>query len=1055
MDQTTPLPLAKLTAPRVGEVLSRTRLFKQLDSMAAFPVTWISGPAGAGKTTLAISYLQSKKLTPYWYQIDEGDHDLASFFYHLGLLGQQINPDAEQLPLLTPEYLQGLQTFARNFFRQFFSLLPNNSVFVLDNYQDAGEDNPIDALLPIAAQEIPSTIHVLALSRTTTPDNLTRLITSGHVQALNWQALQFSEDEVCELIKNKFDGSNLSDNDIVRLHSQTQGWAAGLTLYLTQHITNDTFKPFNQSQSQTEIFKYFASELFEQSDDEIRKFLLQTAFLPNINIETAKQITCNSNAHSILNTLVNNNFFTYQLNSSVTAFEYHPLLRDFLSNLAHSELSKKARLHLMKKTADILISDKQLVAGIDLLINANSWDKLPNLIIKNAESLIKQGRYNLIINWVLSLPKPFFDKDPWLQYWLASCYLYINPASSELHFSNSYNIFKKDNNLRGMYLSISGALDAIWFQQENLRSINKWITYFECLYSKSKNNLPNKIEATVLASVLRCYFYEKTEPNYANKIVQRAEHLLKNINDHHLQCQLASGLIFYLFAYGFMPKLSSIQEITHSLIAEYKLEPLSLLLVNINDGFIYFFIGDYSKSINSIQAGLYFSNENGISSLTPWLLAILIYNLLSTGSYDIASGYLKKLREHTTLTQSKLDIAQYHLLIGWHSLLEGDTMYAKEQIKMSLTLMESHGAVYQINKVRYGYSLSLFINGEKSKALIELNNIRDSIKSSPSNIYYYMCDLLSAWISIKSSNTKDAKRYIDQAFKLAKSNGYFGHPFYIPLQMTELYVFALRNKIQSDYVKTAITRNNITQELIPPDLANWPYPIKIYALGRFQLLLNDEEVTFSGKSQKKPLELLKALIAYGGREVRDTRLAETLWPDADGDAALDSLKTNIGRLRKLLKVKESILLNEGKISINPQYCWLDIWAYEHALETSDSSIEHLKNALDYYSDNFLSSEQDAHWILAPRERLRRKFVTGAANLGMQYEQAKNWSAAVECYHNGLSTDHLVEAFYQGLIRCYKKLDQHSEAVRAYQQCCTVFNEQLGIAPAKQTQDLID
>ena len=55
---TQPAMLAKLTTPRVGSTFARKRLFKQLDEFIQHPVTWISAPAGAGKTTILRALLE-------------------------------------------------------------------------------------------------------------------------------------------------------------------------------------------------------------------------------------------------------------------------------------------------------------------------------------------------------------------------------------------------------------------------------------------------------------------------------------------------------------------------------------------------------------------------------------------------------------------------------------------------------------------------------------------------------------------------------------------------------------------------------------------------------------------------------------------------------------------------------------------------------------------------------------------------------------------------------------------------------------------------------------
>jgi len=78
--------LAKLARPVLTRVFPRDRAFDDLDRLRQQPVIWISGPAGCGKTTLASSYIETRRLPCLWYRLDRGDGDSATFFYYLGWL---------------------------------------------------------------------------------------------------------------------------------------------------------------------------------------------------------------------------------------------------------------------------------------------------------------------------------------------------------------------------------------------------------------------------------------------------------------------------------------------------------------------------------------------------------------------------------------------------------------------------------------------------------------------------------------------------------------------------------------------------------------------------------------------------------------------------------------------------------------------------------------------------------------------------------------------------------------------------------------------------------
>ena len=150
-------------------------------------------------------------------------------------------------------------------------------------------------------------------------------------------------------------------------------------------------------------------------------------------------------------------------------------------------------------------------------------------------------------------------------------------------------------------------------------------------------------------------------------------------------------------------------------------------------------------------------------------------------------------------------------------------------------------------------------------------------------------------------------------------------------------VKALEEGIEVDYVRELIRRNRLAPDPANPDLEQWPWPVKVYTLGRFGLLVDDRPVEFGRKVQQKPLALLKALVALGGREVPEAKLTEFLWPEADGDLAHNSFEVALSRLRKLLGTDEALTLKEGRLSLSNRQCWVDVWAFARSLGQAEKA----------------------------------------------------------------------------------------------------------------------
>ena len=242
--------------------------------------------------------------------------------------------------------------------------------------------------------------------------------------------------------------------------------------------------------------------------------------------------------------------------------------------------------------------------------------------------------------------------------------------------------------------------------------------------------------------------------------------------------------------------------------------------------------------------------------------------------------------------------------------------------------------------------------------------------------------------------------------------------------------------------------------------------VSVFTFGRFSLLLNGMPAEFGRKAPRRPLELLKAIVALGGREISTTSLMSALWPDVDGDIAQRSFDTTLHRLRKMVGDSRVLVLKEGKLSLDGRYCWVDVWSFErllgqsHRLLMSDNtgkqvlSVERLtENLINLYHDHFLDKEDLTSWSVSMHERLRSKFIHHLLEVGRYMEKHGYWEQAMHCYRKGIDVDDLVEVFYQRLMFCCLATGCRSEGLSVYRRCCHVLSITLGLQPEPETESL--
>ena len=333
-----PVP-AKVTAPEITGYFPRKRLFRLLDSARKRPVVWVSAPPGSGKTTLVSSYLDVRRLPRLWYQVDERDADVATFFYYMGLAAQKAAPRKRKpMPLLTPEYFPGLPVFTRRFFDELFARLPTPSVVVLDNYQKIPPESTLHDVIRDAAACLPPKVTLLLVSRSAPPPAFAPLSANRLSSVLEWEEMRLTVEET-KGIARRHGRRPFRAEEIRRIGESADGWVAGLVLMLEKAAAGGVVPEGKGTRTPEEIVDYFGGEVFGQADPDTRSFLLASSFLPRMTAEMAERLTGYARAGAILSALCRNNWFTQARGHGDPVYEYHALFREFLLSRAKDRAS--------------------------------------------------------------------------------------------------------------------------------------------------------------------------------------------------------------------------------------------------------------------------------------------------------------------------------------------------------------------------------------------------------------------------------------------------------------------------------------------------------------------------------------------------------------------------------------------------------------------------------------------------------------------------------------------------------------------------------------------
>lgn len=194
-------------------------------------------------------------------------------------------------------------------------------------------------------------------------------------------------------------------------------------------------------------------------------------------------------------------------------------------------------------------------------------------------------------------------------------------------------------------------------------------------------------------------------------------------------------------------------------------------------------------------------------------------------------------------------------------------------------------------------------------------------------------------------------------------------------------------------------------------------------------------------------------------------LMELFWAGYSEKRAQRCLRTSLWRLRRALKLAGkaaspylvSSATHDIRFNCDSDY-WLDVEQFEQGLgkwrgaALTETAVQQIEVTLGLFKGPLLNGYYD-DWVILERERLENLYINSLTQLMHYYKAEQAYEKALTCGQRILRVDQLREEIHREIMHIYAATGQRTLAIRQYDLCATLLEQELSIEPMPETQYL--
>jgi DNA-binding SARP family transcriptional activator len=220
--------------------------------------------------------------------------------------------------------------------------------------------------------------------------------------------------------------------------------------------------------------------------------------------------------------------------------------------------------------------------------------------------------------------------------------------------------------------------------------------------------------------------------------------------------------------------------------------------------------------------------------------------------------------------------------------------------------------------------------------------------------------------------------------------------------------------------------------------------LRLYLLGRFEVVREDVPIPPQAWRRRRPADLLKLVALAPGRTLSRDAAIEALWPEKDPASGANNLHRALYDLRQILGGRW-VDIERGQLRLRPDV-WVDVDAFERALEAGGR--ERWAEAVALFRGDLAPEDPESTWLHARRAALRSRFAECAYPLARAAADEGDASAAIPLLRRLLLADSAEEEAHALLMRLLAVSGRRAEALRQFDACESALRA-VGRAPSEE------